>query len=356
MDKKINPNVVLDFETATKLVSLASKNASQNSSVIKHLLELVEKSKNNFSTRVSLPLFIEKVGGGSNVLPFKLGEETEGEPLQRTEYWRELIPLLRENSIIRKLATIVPVGTGKLQIMKQTGGATAFWVDEAQNITPSKPNFNKEYLIPKKLASLIPISNDVLRYEQFAGQYIQDEIIKCIAEMEDYTLIMSDGTSPGKPKGLYGWAGTVVDASGKTEEEVIKNAIQALASSKALKQPVWILPTKVKIHLQFLRDDNGQKIFPELENNLLAGYSVISTSLIPYSSNVTTAFLLEPSALLLGQGVTLLLEFFPNGTYYDGANVLSGISGDFSIFRALEEIDFFVKWQEAVVRIDNIDW
>ena len=92
----------------------------------------------------------------------------------------EVIELLRPASVIKSMGPrMVPMPTGSLSMTKLTGGATSTYIGESQNIEPTEQTTGKISLNWKKLACTLPISNDLLRFETFAG----DEIIRVTGEL-----------------------------------------------------------------------------------------------------------------------------------------------------------------------------
>lgn len=290
---------------------------------------------------------------------YLISDAETGGVFQETSYWDEVIPLLRDQSVIRaNVGRILPIPTGKLQVRRQTDSSTAYWVAEAGNITKSKGKYESVLLVPKKLAGIAVFSNDVLRYTQgLMLEAVQNDLVQAVAEKEDSTFILSEG-SANVPKGLWGFAPAEnkIDTTGKTEVESVKLAVSKLASGKAYRKPIWIMNPKAKVHLQFLQNSNGAFVFPELQGGLLAGFPVFVTTQIPYEAGKTRVFLVDSTEMVIGQGVTLTLEFFPNGSYYDGTNVVSGISADESVYRIIEEVDFFLQHNTSVVVLTEVTW
>lgn len=307
------------------------------------------------STRIELP--------ASTTMDYMIGDPDTGGVFQEITYWQELITLLRDQSVIRaNTPRVIPVPTGKLQVRRQTEGSVAYWVGEGQNITKSKGTYEAVYLIPKKLAGIAVFSNDVLRYTAGAmAQAVQNDLVETIATKEDETFLLSDGTSQNTPKGLYGYAPSAnkLDYNDMTSEvDAVKKMLGKLAAGKSYKKPIWIMNPQAKIHLQFLQNDVGAFVFPEVAQNLLAGFPIFTTTLLAYSGTpkTTKVFLVDSSELIIAQGVALTLEFFPNGTYYDGTGVVSGISADESVYRVIEEVDFFIRHNTSVVVLENVPW
>jgi len=87
----------------------------------------------------------------------------------------------------------------------------------------------------------------------------------------------------------------------------------------------------------------------------LFGYPVYTTTQIPFSST-TSIFLVDMSYCIIGEGNAATLKFKENGSYYDGANTVSGdVTGE-SVFTAEEELDFVMTSSLAGVELTGVTW
>lgn len=339
---------------STSLVERLLENRSERDRFAKAIVEITEKAFNEGRPQ-SMPIRV----ANRVEKDYLLSESDTGGPFQEISYWDEVIPLLRNASIVRaNTSKVLPIPTGKLQLRRQTESSIAYWVAEAANIPKSTGKYEAVLLVPKKLAGIAVFSNDVLRYTgSLIVQTVQNDLIQAVAEKEDETFILSTGTA-NTPKGLYGYApsSNKIDITGMDEVEAVKSAIAKLASGKAYKKPIWIMPPQAFVHLQFIQNTQGAFVFPETQQNILRGFPVFTTTLIPYTTGKTKVFLVDASEMVIGQGVTLTLEFFPNGAYYDGTGVVSGISADESVYRIIEEVDFFLQHNTSVVVLENVTW
>ena len=116
------------------------------------------------------------VGGGGFLVP--------------EEYSTELIEYLRPLSVIRSMnPVIVPMPVGSISIPAMTGGATAEYIGEGSNIAVSQPAFGQIKLTWKKLATLVPISNDLIRFSSpQADAIVRDDLVAAMAQREDAAL------------------------------------------------------------------------------------------------------------------------------------------------------------------------
>ena len=130
-----------------------------------------------------------------------------------------------------------------------------------------------------KLAALVPISNDLLRYSApSADGVVRDDAVRAINAREDLAFIRGDGTS-GTPKGLKSWIdpanqfaanGTVSLANvtsdlGKAMQLImdanITLIIQQGATGTVDVRPGWIMAPRHWKYLTTVQTGTGQYAF-----------------------------------------------------------------------------------------------
>ena len=118
----------------------------------------------------------------------------------------DIIEYLRPNAVVRSLKpATAPLVGGTLSLPKITGGAVASYVGENKAITPTKVTGGQIKATAKKLAALVPISNDLLRYAGTAAdEMVRNDCMRAIAQVEDLSFIRGAGTAYS-PKGLRNW-------------------------------------------------------------------------------------------------------------------------------------------------------
>lgn len=83
-----------------------------------------------------------------------------------------------------------------------TGDAAPTWTAEAATITPTDPTFNTVTAVPRKLAALTQVSNEVLDDSDPAlARVLNDHLIRVLALKLDAGLLEGTGTPP-EPTGL----------------------------------------------------------------------------------------------------------------------------------------------------------
>lgn len=289
----------------------------------------------------------------------------------------EFIEFLRPAAVVRAAgARQLPMPNGNLSLPKITGGAVATWIGENSNIGATQQVLGQVKLIAKKLAAVIPISNDLIRYAnpQTDG-VIRADLIRAVAQAEDFAFLLGQGTQ-FSPQGMYYWAlpSSFVIAPALTESaQDITNITEFLGSMIAnllqanvpvtLESGVFFFSPRSFVYLKTLRNPTtGQYAFPELQgaDPRLLGYKVAYTSQIPINlvatpsggaqaNNCSECFFANMPDMIIGESANLMLDVSSEAAYVDGnGNTISAFSQDQTVIRVIEENDFAVRYQQSI--------
>jgi len=299
------------------------------------------------------------------------GDFTAGGALIPPEFAGEIIELLRSRAVVRMAGPrVLPMNSGTLTIRKQTAGSNSSYVGESQNITKTEPTSGQIVLTSKKLAAIVPISNDLLTFSagDTADQFVRDDLVMELAVREDQAFIRDNGLSD-TPKGLRYWApsGNVTASAGtsatniETDFKVMVNDLEQ-ADVRMIK-PVWFMAPRSKNHLRNLRDANGNLIYPEIRttNPTLYGWPVLTTTNIPVNlgggSNETELYLVDMADVIIGEATDLEIAVDGSASYIDtGGSLVSAFSRDETLMRAIARHDLAVRHEESVSVINAVTW
>lgn len=279
------------------------------------------------------------------------------------EFTAGIIDKLYSQAVMRVLGCSVwPMNTGSLTAPFISTGSTATYVgQQGNNITKSELGTGQLQLSDKKLAALVPLSNDLLRNGGAAAdRIVRDNMVRELRLVEDIAFIRYDGTA-GKPRGLRYWAQTTFDANATFNyTNAALDLMRAMRSLEDLNVPLdgaaWVMAPRTKYALMGLLDGLGNYIYrDELREGRLLGYPVGITSQIPTnlggSANESEIYFFNAPLCVIAENENLMLEAFPGGAYYDGSAVQSGISRDETPIRCIALHDFGCqqRGQEVVV-------
>lgn len=292
----------------------------------------------------------------------------DGGAIVPDEYMAELIELLRAQAVVRQLgATTVNMASGSMTIPKQTGASTARYIGENTNIPASQPTFGQIQLSAKKLAALVPISNDLLRDSSpSADQIVRDDLVAVMALREDLAFIRGDGTND-TPKGLLHWSDPthVFNAQSDSLDHITEDAAKAIRLIEEANVPMlrmgWIFTPRTKWYLMALRDLNGNLVFePELRQGTWFGIPFRTTTQIPNNlgggGDESEIYLADFSQAIIGENLSLSIDVSSEASWWDGGNLRGAFSEDQTVIRAIARHDFAVRHQEAISIITAVDY
>ncbi|GAF78529.1 unnamed protein product, partial [marine sediment metagenome] len=274
-------------------------------------------------------------------------DDTGGGVLVPTQHSSEIIELLRERAVFRAMGpTVVPMPTGSLQIPKITGGATATYIGESTNIVATEQTTGMVNLSWKKLAAVVPISNDFLRFETYgADSMIRNDLVASMADREDIAFIRGDGTE-NTPKGLLHFcpAANKITANGTvTITTITEEALEAILLLRdahvRMINPGWLWSPRTTLYLKSLRDTNGNFVFKtELDTGSFFGFPFMDTTNIPDDLNSSTEseiYLADFADIVLGESMNLMIDTSSEASYWDGSALQSAYSKDLTLMRVI---------------------
>src|SRR5574341_851557 len=271
---------------------------------------------------------------------------TAGGFLVGEEMSADVIELLRPASAVRQLNPVtVPMDNGTLNLPKITGGAAAAYIGENTNAPKTTLTFGNVKPTAKKIAALVPISNDLIRRRgPGTDTMVRDDLVAAIQQKSDGVFIRSNG-SVGEPKGMLFWApaGNKFNANGTVNaQNVAKDlgtAIQKLADNNTrFIRPGWIFSHRTYVFLLTLMTTTNQFIFrEEITRGTLMGYPFARTTQVPNNLGGGT-----------NESEVYLADF--------ADNVIAAFSQDQTVIRAILEHDLVMRHDESVAVIQAVIW
>jgi len=316
---------------------------------------------------------------GDNYVAKYLGETSfgAGGALVPPEFAAEIIPALRANSVMRSLnPRLMPMPRGNLTVPFISTGAQAAYVGEGANITKSDAATGQLVLSARKLAVTCPVSNDLIRdASPLADQVVRDDIVRSMAEREDAAFIRDDGTQ-NKPKGMRYWAASAgvnnetnvaTGSNNSTTAEITKDLGGAIRRSMDNKVPMtrcaWVFSPRNWQRFSTERTTTGDLIWePEMRQGMLMGYPFkvsqqIPTNLsTPVASSSTECYFSCFDGLVIGESQELEVAVFDGATYHDGTNLVSGLSQDQTVIRAITRHDFGSRYRGLDIQVILNTW
>jgi HK97 family phage major capsid protein len=281
----------------------------------------------------------------------------------------EIIPYLRPASVVRASgARVVPMPSGNLALPKISGGASASYIGENTNIGKTEQTFGQQRWTARKLAALIPMSNDLLRFANpTTDAMIREDLVLAMGQAEDSTFIRSAGTDYA-PRGLRYWANSanVFGANATVNVTNISSDLgtaqsNVFGSNVKPSNPGWLMAPRTYFYLKNVRNSQGFYAFPEMSEPTpsLQGYPVKWTSQIP--TNLTDGtqsevYFVNFGDMIIADSMQLILDVSSEAAYYDGSAVVAAFSQDQTVIRCIAQHDFAPRYDLAISVITGVKW
>jgi len=285
------------------------------------------------------------------------------------EWASEIIEFLRPAVTVRKLgAQTVPLVGGTLHIPAMIGGGSAEYLGESEDISITKPEFSEKTLIAKKLAAIVPISNDLLRKASYnVMTIVRNDLINAIAVREDKAFLYDTGAPATIIKGLKQLAtdaNRVFASDGSIAADIAK-------AEKALKdahirfvRPGIIMSSRTENYLKYYYESlsGTYPYLEEMKNGTIFGYPYAVSYEIPTDltigteTNGTELFFVDFNEVIIGDGEQIYVDISTEAAYKDGANVISAFSKDQTLIRVITENDLILRYDDAIAVISPLNW
>lgn len=297
------------------------------------------------------------------------GSQVTGGALVPEDYVSQMIELLTPHTVVRSSQPItMPMPNGNLTMPRQVTASQATYIGENQPIPVSQPGFGQIKLSWKKLAVLVPISNDLIRYSSpQASAVVQNDVLSAMARREDIAFLRGAGLADD-PKGLLNWcpAGQKITSSGTLTLDAVTDELENLQlllenANVPFTRPIWFFSPRTAKFLRSIRDASGHYAFrAEMATGKLNGFPFKTTTLIPSTlgagGDESEIYLVDMSQAVIGDSMRILIDTSTEAAYMDGATVVPTFSVDQTVVRALASHDFNMRHLEAVAVLDGVKW
>ena len=286
---------------------------------------------------------------------------SEGGFLIGEQYSAEVIPLLLSKTAVMELgARHIPMPNGNLNLPSLTGGATSYYVGENQNATKTQQTFGNVKLSSKKLVTLVPVSNDLIRSASYqADMMVRDDMINQMKLKIDYVSMYGDGTAYtplGIKKSITAVSSAIAIATGAATltADVPGTMIGTLMNANVpMISTGWIFNSKIWSALYNLKTTTNQYIHrDEMNKGTLNSFPYkISNQITTANSTAGTTyfdiFLGDFSEFMFGDEMTFNFEASTEAAWYDGSSLQSAFSLDQTILKVTAKHDMALRHNTA---------
>lgn len=283
----------------------------------------------------------------------------------------ELIPILRPNSAFLQLdPQRLQLPNGNLTIPRQDSGVSGGYTAEATDIIVEEPTFSAMTFSSKKLAVIVPLSNELINWSPVAMEsFVRGDISLGLGMKMDLALLRGDGSS-GSPTGIVNKTGVYSFAANATVS--IQNVETDLAKAESYMdlqlipnvRRKWVMSPRTLTFLSSLRDGNGNYAYPTLQGTTptLRNKPVLVTTQIPVNlgggTNASEVYLIEASEVWFAQppGAELEFEISTEAMYKVSGVAYSAFQRDVTLIRGIMRHDTDIRRLAAVVKITAVLW
>ncbi|WP_313315276.1 phage major capsid protein [Stutzerimonas nitrititolerans] len=311
----------------------------------------------NFGADVHMALSTVTPGAGGVLVP--------------TNFASDVIEALRPTSVLRKMGvTSLPLNNGNLTMPRITGNTVVTYIGTEQDIPLTGMTFGDTKLSAKKAAALVPVSNDLLRMSGVNPRVdglVANDLTVSMGLSEDLHFIRADGSGV-LPKGLRHWAiaqhvlPAPVDPNLTAIDLFLGGLMLRIETANVMMSSCgWLMHPRTLRWLQSLRDGNGNKAYPEIDQNLLKGYPVGLSNQIPVNlgddGNESEIYFVNFADMMIGEDMDLVIDFSKEAAYKDGAgNMVSAFQRDQTLVRVIAKHDFGPRHVECITVGINVKW
>lgn len=117
------------------------------------------------------------------------------------------IDMLRNRTTIMRLATPMGGLVGNVDIPRQTGGATAYWLGEGQDADENTPTIGQIELSPKTLGAYTDITRKLLMQSSLDAEgIVRRDLVNAMAQAIDFAGYYGSGAA-NQPRGIKNYTG-----------------------------------------------------------------------------------------------------------------------------------------------------
>lgn len=332
---------------------------------IHYMLSVGHAKKFGFSSAMEYAQ--KQLGNNDVVKALAAGGQTTGGALVPQQFVADLIELLRAATVVRRAgARTIDMATGNLTIPRLAGGASSGYGAELDDIGISQETFDDVQFNAKKLTTLVPVSNDLIRRAAMSvDSIVRDDLIASASRREDLAFLLGAGSAKD-PIGMLNMGGAVITGGAATLVGATDtlNALElALKNGNSrMLSPCWIFHPAVEMFLKSLTDSVGHYFFrEEMDSGKLNGYPYYTTTQLP--TNLQTdgkgsyVFFVDMADILIGDAYTADIEVSYEGAYKgtDG-EMVSAFQRDQTLFRIIREHDIQARHLQSIAVADVDAW
>ena len=246
------------------------------------------------------------------------------------------IDLLRARSVVIGLGANMLTGlVGNVDIPKQTGGSTVYWLSEDEDGTDSEATFGTVALAPRTMGAAVPITRRMMKQsDPSIDALISGDIAIAMALALDDAILEGDGVK--KPLGIANVTGvntqSVSSGGAPTWAEIVGFESSVAADNALTGNMAYVTTPTVAGTMKVTAKDTGSGLFLN-DGGMVNGYPVATTSQLTANEIIFGNF----SDVVIGNwGVLEIIE----------DRSTKAASGG-TVIRAFQDVDAAVRHAES---------
>lgn len=252
------------------------------------------------------------------------------------------IDLLRNASALDQAGATVLTGlTGNVNIPRQSGAATAYWVAESGSPTESQQSIDQIAMSPKTCGAFTDYSRKLMIQSSIdVENMVRNDLARVLALEIDRVGLYGSGSS-NQPLGLKDTTGVLTEdfaADTPTFSEVVALESDVSGANALLGSPVYLMNSAMRGSLKTKAKDSGSGLFV-MEGGLVNGYEGVLSNQVASGDLWFGNF----ADLIIGyfSGLDLMVDPYTGST-----------SGTVRVV-ALQDVDIAVRHPESFSRGNN---
>lgn len=284
----------------------------------------------------------------------------------------EIVDVLRPvTTFIQGGPRMVPLIGGVYKLPAAASSATAGWRGEGNAVAKSQPTFKEINMSSKFVDALVPLTNQLIRFSlPDVRAWVEMDMANVLGVEIDRAAYLGAGTAH-VPQGITKISGiteVTLTATGTspTVAQIEADAASAELGMMSANLPMlgakWVMNPRTFIHLQNMRDSNGNRYYPELQNAnpIWRNKPVLVTTQNPANGGAgtdeTEIWLVAFGHVLFGQGLGITFNVSTEATVVTSGTPVSAFQNDLTYIKASAEADFDMRYLEAVSKIPRVRW
>ncbi len=268
----------------------------------------------------------------------------------------EFVELLRAETIVDKLASMMRVAPFNTTIPGQGTGSTATWVGEGAPKPATNPTFNTVEIKHHKLAGIVVRTDDLLKLSTpSTDQMLLNDLVEASATLIDTTFMDDAAQTSTRPAGVLNGA-TKIAATGKTTAEYDADLAalndEFISKNLSLTGAHYIMSATRASAMGRLRDALGNPYYRGMANG--PGEKTLDGLPVIESENAGEVIaLVKPSELYLADDGDVEVAFSDQATIDMGATTLVNLwQQNMTAIRAERHITWAKRRTIAAAYID----